>query len=101
MRARALARMGDHRLPKRVLSGKLEDAEKRARVSRQEKQMGGLCGRLHLNIHGQGRFENHSSESFNHWGGRGCHKFVPVWGGNGTILAPPGDLFDQPLGERS
>ena len=54
MRARALARVGDHKLPKRMLSGKLEDAEKRARVSRQGKKMGGLCGRLHLNIHGQG-----------------------------------------------
>ena len=46
----ALARMGDHRLPKRILSGKLEDAGKRARGSRQGKKMGGLCGRLHLNI---------------------------------------------------
>ena len=31
-------------------------------------------------------------------GGRGCHKFVPVLGGNGTKKAPPGDLFDQPPG---
>ena len=59
MRAMALARMGDHRLPKRILSGRLEGAGKRARISRQGKKMGGLCGRLHLNIHGQGRFENH------------------------------------------
>ena len=59
MRAMALARMGDHRLPKRILSGKLEGAGKRARVSRQGKKMGGLCGRLYLNIPGQWRFENH------------------------------------------
>ena len=59
MRAMALARMGDHRLPKRILSGKLEGAGKRARVSRQGKKMGGLCGRLYLNIPGQWRYENH------------------------------------------
>ena len=39
MRAMALARIGDHRLPKRILSGKLEDAGKRARVSRQGNKM--------------------------------------------------------------
>ena len=32
-------------------------------------------------------------------GGRGCHKFVPVLGGDGTKIAPPGDLFDRPPGE--
>ena len=34
------------------------------------------------------------------WGG-GCHNFVPVLGGDGTKIAPPGYLFDQPLGEMS
>ena len=34
-------------------------------------------------------------------GGRGCHKFIPVLGGDGMKLAPPGDLFDQPPGEMS
>ena len=32
---------------------------------------------------------------------RGYNKFVPVLGGDGTKIAPPRDLFDQPLGERS
>ena len=34
-------------------------------------------------------------------GGRGCHKFVLVLGGNGTKIAPHEDLFDQPPGEIS
>ena len=38
-------------------------------------------------------------ESFNDWGGRGCRNFFPVLGGDGTKLAPPGDIFDQPPGE--
>ena len=33
------------------------------------------------------------------WGGRGCHKFVPVLGGDDTKIAPPAGLFDQPPGE--
>ena len=37
-------------------------------------------------------------ESFNDWGGRGCRKFVPVLGEDGTKIAPPGDIFDQPPG---
>ena len=32
-------------------------------------------------------------------GGGGCHNFVPVLGGDGTKIAPPGDLFDQPADE--
>ena len=32
-------------------------------------------------------------------GGRGCNKFVPVLGGNGTNIAPTGDIFDQPPGQ--
>ena len=33
--------------------------------------------------------------------GGGCHSFVPVLGGDGTEIAPIGDLFDQPPGEMS
>ena len=33
--------------------------------------------------------------------GRGCNKFVPVLGGDGAKIAPPGDLFDQPPGEMN
>ena len=40
-------------------------------------------------------------EPFNDWGGRGCRKFVPVSKGDGTKIAPPGDIFDQPPGEMS
>ena len=31
-------------------------------------------------------------------GGRGCNKFVPVLRGDGTKIAPTGDIFDQPPG---
>ena len=37
-------------------------------------------------------------DQFNDWGGRGCNIFVPVLGGNGTKIAPTGDIFDQPPG---
>ena len=48
-----------------------------------------------------GKVDNDSQkESFNKWGGRGCHSFAPVLGGDGTKITPPGDLFDQPPGER-
>ena len=40
-------------------------------------------------------------EPFNDWGGRECRKFVPVLRGGGIKIAPPGDIFDQPLGEMS
>ena len=33
--------------------------------------------------------------------GRGCHKFVPVLGGDGTKIAPPEDLLGQLPGEMS
>ena len=37
------------------------------------------------------------SEPFNDWGGgRGCNKVVPVLGGDGTKIAPTGDLFGHP-----
>ena len=29
-------------------------------------------------------------------GGGGCNKFVPVLGGDGTKIAPTGDISDQP-----
>ena len=32
---------------------------------------------------------------------RGCHKIVPVFGGDGTKKNPPGDLFDRPSGAMS
>ena len=35
-----------------------------------------------------------AQESFNDWGGD-VTKFVPVLGGDGTKIAPLGDLFDQ------
>ena len=42
------------------------------------------------------------SESFNDWGGGGGgRKFVPVLGGDGAKIVPPGDVFDQPPGEMS
>ena len=40
-------------------------------------------------------------DSFNVWEGRGCRKFVPGLKGDGTKIAPPGDIFDQPSGEMS
>ena len=38
---------------------------------------------------------------FNDWGGRGCHKSVPVFGGDGTKIAPTGEIFRQPPSEMS
>ena len=39
-------------------------------------------------------------DPFNDWGGeRGCNNFVPALGGNGTKIAPTGDIFDQPPGQ--
>ena len=32
-------------------------------------------------------------------GGRGCNKFVPVLGGNGTKIASAGDMFEQSPGQ--
>ena len=34
-------------------------------------------------------------------GGRECNKFVPVLGGDGTKIAPTGDISDQPPGGMS
>ena len=42
-----------------------------------------------------------NGEPFNDWGGGGCHTFVPVSGGDGTKIAPPGALSDQPPGKMS
>ena len=33
--------------------------------------------------------------------GRGCNNFSPVLGGDGTKVAPTGDIFDQPPGRMS
>ena len=41
------------------------------------------------------------AESFNDWGGRIYNKFIPGLGEDGTKIALPGDLFDQPPGEKS
>ena len=38
-------------------------------------------------------------DKFNDWGGRGCNIFVPILGGNGTKIAPTGDIFDQSPGQ--
>ena len=38
-------------------------------------------------------------DKFNAWGRRRCNIFVPVLGGNGTKIAPAGDIFDQPPGQ--
>ena len=38
------------------------------------------------------------SDPFNDRGGRGCNIFVPVLRGNGTKVAPTGEIFGQPLG---
>ena len=40
-------------------------------------------------------------DPFNDWGGRGCNKFVPVLGGDGTEIAPTGDIIDQYHGGMS
>ena len=41
----------------------------------------------------------HPPDPFNDWGGgRGCNNFVPVLGGDGTKIAPTGDIFNKPLG---
>ena len=37
-------------------------------------------------------------DPFNDWGVQGCNKSVPVWAGNGTKIAPTGDIFDRPPG---
>ena len=38
-----------------------------------------------------------AKDAFNDWGGRECNNFVPVLGGNGTKIAPTGDIFEHPL----
>ena len=40
-----------------------------------------------------------TSDKFNDWGGRGCNIFVPVSGGDVTIIAPTGDIFYQHPGQ--
>ena len=49
---------------------------------------------------GAGAGAGDGADKFNDWGGRGCNIFVPVLGGgNGTKIAPTGDIFDQPPGQ--
>ena len=38
--------------------------------------------------------------SFSDWGAQGCHKFVPVLGGDGTKLALPRTCLSKPLVKR-
>ena len=46
---------------------------------------------------GGGKVKNRPPpEPFNDWGGRGCNNFFPVLGGDGTKIAPTGDVFDRP-----
>ena len=41
-------------------------------------------------------------DQFNDWGeGRGCNKFVPIFGGDGTKIVPTGDILDQYPGGMS
>ena len=40
-------------------------------------------------------------DQFNDREGRGCDKFVPVLRGDGTKIAPTGDIFDWPPGVMS
>ena len=42
-----------------------------------------------------------SPDPFNAWGGAGSNNFVPVLGGDGTKIAPNGDIFGQPPGGMS
>ena len=41
------------------------------------------------------------SDQFNDREERGCNRFVPVLSGNGTKIAPTGDIFDWPPGVMS
>ena len=38
-------------------------------------------------------------DQFNDWEGRGHNQFVPVLGGNGTEIAPTGNIFEEPPGQ--
>ena len=51
----------------------------------------------HITRIGLGRAEGGQKRLVQRLGGRGCNKFVPVLGGDGTKIAPTGDIFDQPL----
>ena len=41
-----------------------------------------------------------NKDKFNDWEGRGCNIFFPVLRGNGTKIAPTGNRFDQPPGQK-
>ena len=50
--------------------------------------------------------ESTSYETFNDWGERGRHKFVPVWGGDGTkisyvVQSPEGVILAASPGTES
>ena len=40
-------------------------------------------------------------DPLNDWGGAGSSNFVPVLGGDGTKIAPTGDIFGHPPGGMS
>ena len=51
-------------------------------------------------MEGEGlRAEGETRSTIGGW--RGCNKFVSVLGGDGTKIAPTGDIFDQPPGGMS
>ena len=71
-----------------------------------------LCLPLHPQLLHQPQHEQHTCTSPGELGrlfnksrstnGRGrCWKLFPVWGGDGTKISPTGNIFDQPLCERS
>ena len=49
----------------------------------------------------QARTGTRKKESFNDWGRGECREFIPVLGGDGTKIAPLGDIFDKHPGEMS
>ena len=51
-----------------------------------------------MDCHG-GPVSKVSGDKFNDWGERGCNIFVPVLGGNGTKIAPTGEILNQPPGQ--
>ena len=58
-------------------------------------------GRSRKSVLDQVELKSTKHLSFNDRGRRGCHKFVPVLGGDSTKIDPPRELFDQPPREMS
>ena len=76
----------EHRLLRHVVSGRtLRQAALRHACGLRDRSR-----QIFQTLAKQGR----TVESRSTIGGRGCHKFVPVLGEDGTKIAPPGDLFD-------